>query len=89
MQPVHDLVVDEGGAALVHHLGLALRIEVLRDQAHDAQDFALPGLQLRRVLLEEVEDVLLRQLKQLAHERLVGLPADFCAPLGSVRQSSL
>ena len=31
VQAVHDVVVAEGGAALVHHLGLALRIEILRD----------------------------------------------------------
>ena len=43
VQPVDDRVVDEGGAALVHHLGLALRIEVLGDVAHDAQQFALPA----------------------------------------------
>ena len=61
VEPVHDLVVHEGGAALVHHLGLALRIEVLRQQAHDAQQLALPVLELGRVLLEEVEQVLLGQ----------------------------
>jgi hypothetical protein len=53
-------VVPEGGPALVHHLGLALRVEVLRHLAHDAHDLALPGLQQRRVLLDEVQQVLLR-----------------------------
>jgi hypothetical protein len=56
---VEQLVVPEGGPALVHHLGLALRVEVLRHLAHDAHDLALPGLQQRRVLLDEVEQVLL------------------------------
>ena len=64
VQPLHDPVMAIGGAALVHHLGLRLRIEILRDQADDAQDLALPGLQARRGLLEEIEDVLLRQLEQ-------------------------
>ncbi len=34
--------MHEGGAALVHHFGLPLRIEILRKVAHDTQDFALP-----------------------------------------------
>ena len=37
VQPMHDLVMDEGGAALVHQLGLPLRIEILREIAHDPQ----------------------------------------------------
>ena len=53
--------MHEGRAALVHQLGLALRIEILRDVAHDAQQLALPGLQGRAVLFEEIEQVLLRQ----------------------------
>ena len=61
VEPVHDLVVHEGGAALVHHLGLALRIEILRQQAHDAQQLALPVLELGRILLQEIEQVLLGQ----------------------------
>ena len=44
-QPIDDRIVDEGGAALVHHLGLPLRIEILRDDPHDAEQLALPGLQ--------------------------------------------
>ena len=66
VQAVHDPVVHVGGAALVHQLGLRLRIEILRDHPDDAQDLALPGLQARRGLLEEIEDVLLRQLQQRA-----------------------
>ena len=54
------LVVPERGPALVHHLRLPLRIEVLRHLAHDAHHLALPGFEQRRVLLDEVEDVLLR-----------------------------
>ena len=56
-------VVAIGGAALVHHLRLALRVEVLPDVADDAQDLPLPGFEARRRLLQEVEDVLLRQLQ--------------------------
>jgi hypothetical protein len=52
--------VPEGGPAFVHHLGLALRVEVLADLAHDAHDLALPGFEQRRVLLDEVEQVFFR-----------------------------
>ncbi len=51
--------MPEGGPALVHHLGLALGVEVLRDLAHDADDFALPWLQQRGVLLDEIQQVFL------------------------------
>jgi hypothetical protein len=43
-----ELPQEVGGAALVHHLGLALGIEILRHVADDAQDLALPGLSTRR-----------------------------------------
>ncbi len=65
VEAVDDVVVDEGGAALVHQLGLPLGIEILRDVAHDAQQFALPGLQHRAVLLQEIEQVLLGQAQAL------------------------
>ena len=90
VQPVHDPVVHVGGAALVHQLGLLLRIEILRDDADDAQDLALPGLQARRGLLQEIQDVLLRQLQQRAAallDRLV-LAARRSLP-GTVRHRSL
>src|SRR5262245_35195258 len=64
VQARHDSIVHVGRGTLVHDLGLALRIEVLRDVAHDAQQLALPGLQARRGLLEKVQDVLLRQSEQ-------------------------
>src|SRR5439155_17053048 len=38
MEAVHHIVVDEGGAAFVHHLGLLLRVEILPDMTDDAQD---------------------------------------------------
>ncbi|MHC2468614.1 hypothetical protein ACVIHD_007626 [Bradyrhizobium embrapense] len=66
-----------GRGALVHHLGLALRVEVLRDVTHDADELTLPALQARRGLLEEIEDVLLRQAEQRA------------APLGRERRLAL
>ncbi|MCY1344260.1 hypothetical protein D9M69_302920 [compost metagenome] len=71
--------MPEGGPAFVHHLGLALRVEVLGDLAHDAHHFPLPGLQQRGVLLEEVEDVLLG----FHREALVVLVATFAAALGN------
>ena len=45
MQPVHDRVVRIGRAAFIHHLGLRLRIEILRNDANDAQNFTLPRAQ--------------------------------------------
>ncbi len=51
--------MPERRPAFVHHLCLALRIEILRDLAHDAHHFALPGFQQRGVLLDEVENVFL------------------------------
>ena len=63
VQPVHDPVMDVGRAALIHDLGLRLRVEVLRDHPHDAQQFALPWHQPRGGLLKEIENILLRQLQ--------------------------
>ena len=66
VEPVDDLIVHERGAALVHHLGLALRIEILRKQADDAQDSACQCFKLGRMLLQEVEQVLLWQIPGVA-----------------------
>ena len=66
MQPAQDAIVDVGRGALVHHLGLALRIEILRDVPHDPQYLALPGTQARRRLLEKIQQVFLRQAEHLA-----------------------
>ncbi|MCY1407995.1 hypothetical protein D9M71_233090 [compost metagenome] len=71
--------MPEGGPAFVHHLGLALRIEVLGDLAHDAHHFPLPGFQQWRVLLDEVKDVFLR----FGREALVVLLAALAAALGN------
>ena len=60
VQPVQDRVVPERRPTLVHHLRLRLRVEVLRELAHDADELALPRFELRRMLLDEVQDVLLR-----------------------------
>ena len=49
--------MPERGPAFVHHLGLALRIEILGDLAHDAHDLALPGLEQRGLFFDEVQDV--------------------------------
>ena len=55
--------MPEGGPAFIHDLGLALGIEVLPKLPHDADDFPLPGFQQGRVLLDEVENVLLGLLR--------------------------
>ena len=67
VQGVEQRVMPERRPALVHHLRLPLRIEVLGDLAHDPHDLALPGLEQRRVLLDEVEDVLLRLGREALH----------------------
>ena len=41
-------------------------IKILRDVAHDPQQLALPGLQARRGLFEEIQQIFLRQPEQLA-----------------------
>src|SRR5690606_12670972 len=53
IQMIEQGVMPERGPTLVHYLGLALRVEVLRYLAHDAYHLALPGLQQGRVLLDE------------------------------------
>jgi hypothetical protein len=64
VQARHDPVVHVGRRALVHDLGHALRIEILGDVAHNPQQLALPRVQPRGGLLEEIEDVLLRETEQ-------------------------
>src|SRR5690625_436794 len=51
--------MPERRPALVHNLGLALRIKILRHLAYDAYDFPLPRLQQRRVLLDKIQQILL------------------------------
>jgi len=92
VQPVHDLVMREGGAALVHDLGLLLGIEVLRDVAHDADQLALPALELGRALLDEVEKILLGQAELAAAFRPASSASVGSAtfgPVGTVRHKSL
>src|SRR6185437_15718226 len=60
MEPVEDRVMPERRPAFVHHLRLGLRIEIPRELADDANELALPRLELRRVLFDEIKDVLLR-----------------------------
>jgi hypothetical protein len=53
VQMIEDGVVPESGPAFVHHLGLFLRIKILADFTHDAQNLTLPlqqrGGRLRRI----------------------------------------
>src|SRR5439155_27234126 len=60
VQAIQDRVVPKHRPAFIHHFGLALRIEILRKLPHDAHELALPWLELRRELFDEIEDVLLR-----------------------------
>ncbi len=59
IQVIEQGVMPESRPTLIHDLCLALRIEVLRDLAHDAHHLALPGLEQRRVLFDEVQQVFL------------------------------
>ncbi len=52
--------MPEGRPALVHDLRLFLRIKILADFTHDAQNFALPRLEQRSVFLHKIEQVFLR-----------------------------
>ena len=58
VQPIDQLVMPEGRPPFVHQLRLDLRIEVLCDLADDADQLPLPRLQLRRMLLDEIEKIL-------------------------------
>ena len=89
VQPVHDLVMAVGGAALVHHLGLLLRIEVLRDAADDAEDLALPLMQARRPLFDEIEDVFLGQASSALRFSTAETASLTPGLVGTVRQRSL
>ena len=66
VQLVEDVEMHEAGAALVHHLRLALRIEILREVAHDPEHLPLPRLQHRAVTFEEIDQVLFGQAERMA-----------------------
>ena len=57
MQAVHDLIMNISRRALIHDLGEPLRIEILHDQAHDAQNLPLPRGELWRIALKKGEDI--------------------------------
>ena len=57
---VEQVVVPERCPTFIHHLRLPLRVEILRDLAHDAHHLALPGFEQRGVFLDEVQQVFLR-----------------------------
>ena len=73
VQLVQDVEVPEAGPALIHHLGLALWVEVLGDLAHDTDDLPLPGFQQGCVFLQEVQDVFLRLFRETLFQCLAGL----------------
>ena len=56
--------MPEGRPAFVHDLGLALRVKILSDFAHDSYDLALPRLQQRSVFFDEVQNVFLRFIRE-------------------------
>ena len=57
VEGVEQRVVPKAGPPLVHDLGLALRVKVLPDLAHNANHLALPRLQQGRVFLNEIQQV--------------------------------
>src|SRR5690606_19073065 len=69
-----DAAVPERRPALVHHLRDALRQEVVRLVAHDAQEIALPSRK-RRVFEQVAEDVERRQLALRRRRRRRGRAA--------------
>ena len=89
VQAGHDAVVHESRGALIHDLGLPLRIKILRQVSRDAQQLPLPGLQARCGLLEKIEQVLLRQAERARRRSLVSVAAVLIGPVGTVRQRSL
>ena len=72
--------MPESSPAFVHHLRLALRIEVLRHLAHDAHHLALPGLQQGGILFDEVKKVFLGFCRKALRRTLAG------SGLGAARQ---
>ena len=60
----HSRSALQSPTAFVHHLGLALRVKVLRDLAQDADDLALQRLQPRRKLFDEIQDVFVQLLRK-------------------------
>ena len=61
---VDKRVVPEGRPAFVHYLRLALRVEVLAKLTHNAYNFPLPRLKERGMLLDEIQNVLLRFFRE-------------------------
>src|SRR5215831_6393834 len=72
--------MDIGRGSFVHQLGLALRIEILRNVPYDAEQFTLPWREPRRRLLKEVQEIFLRQAEQIAAAFGVQLRAAFGRP---------
>src|SRR5215469_1149846 len=59
MQPPHDLVMDKSRTSFVHQLQLFLRVKVLGDQPDDTNQLALPVLEPRSPLLDQIQQILL------------------------------
>src|SRR6516164_4242100 len=53
--------MNKGGTAFIHHLRLFLWVEILRDEADDANELTLPILKPRCPLLDQVEEILFRE----------------------------
>src|SRR5205823_8782246 len=66
VQPGKDAIMNVGSGPLIHDLGLTLRIKILRNVTHDPEQLALPGLQARRRLFQEIQQIFLREPQQLA-----------------------
>ena len=60
VQAVEQGVMPERCMTFIHHLRLALRVEILSNFPNNAHDFALPRLQQRRIFLDEVQQIFLR-----------------------------
>ena len=74
---VEQLMVPEGGPAFIHDLGLALRVKILCDLAHQPDDLTLPRLQQRCIFLDEIQQVFLRLAREALGFRGVVPPLFF------------
>ena len=72
IQVIENGVVPERRPAFIHYLGLLLRIKILTELAHDADDLALPGLQQRGMFLDKIENVLLGLARETARLAIGG-----------------
>ena len=73
VKTVYDIMVHEGSTALIDHLGLFLRIKILRKEPNDTDNLTLPGFENGTVLFKKIQDVFLWKLHALSTLSYVNL----------------